>query len=155
MRRRLFAVLIAAIPFAAAAQAPTVAIEQPWSRAAMAGRNGAVYMTIVAKGAPDRLVSAWSPAAERVEVHESLMDNGVMKMREIKGLAVEPGKPAKLVPGGNHVMLMNGVDGPAWAFPAAGVFGFGIGMFSLVIKRNYLIEQSLWKYFDAPLHFIS
>lgn len=92
---------------AALAQSGTITVENAWSRAAMAGRNGAVFLTIVDKGQADTLVSASSPVAERVEVHESLMDQGVMKMREVKGLTVTPEKPVTLAPGGYHIMLMN------------------------------------------------
>jgi copper(I)-binding protein len=93
---------------AAFAQQGTIELENVWSRAALAGRNGAVFMTIKDKGPTgDRLVSAASPVAERLEVHETTMADGVMKMREVKGLEVTPAKPLTLAPGGYHIMLMN------------------------------------------------
>ena len=73
----------------------------------MAGRTGAVFLTVTALGQPDRLIGASSPAAEKTELHESIMDAGVMKMREVQGLPVAPGKPAVLAPGGYHFMLMH------------------------------------------------
>ena len=65
-------------------------------------------MSITNKGAAaDRLVSASSPAAEKVQIHEMTMQNGVMKMRELpNGLPIEAGKTVSLAPGGNHLMLM-------------------------------------------------
>lgn len=107
---RMLTAAVAATLFAATAavaQSGTITVENAWSRAAMAGRNGAVFLTIIDKGQSDTLVSASSPVAEKVEVHEFLMDQGVMKMREIKGLTVTPEKPVTLAPGGYHIMLMN------------------------------------------------
>jgi copper(I)-binding protein len=53
------------------------------------------------------LISAKSPAAGIVEVHEMAMDGGVMKMRAIEGLALPMGTAVELKPGGYHVMLMD------------------------------------------------
>ncbi len=89
------------------AQNTTVSVDNAWSRAQIAGRNGAVFLTMTGKGAGDRLVSASSPVAERVELHESTMDQGVMKMREVTMMPIDPGKTVTLAPGGLHIMLMN------------------------------------------------
>lgn len=108
----------------------SVQVEQAWSRAAMAGRNGAVFLTVKVTS-PDRLIAAASPASDRTELHESLMDNGVMKMREVRGLDVTADKPLTLAPGGYHIMLM-GLKQPlnegdsipvALTFEKAGVVG--------------------------------
>jgi hypothetical protein len=53
------------------------------------------------------LVSASSPVAGVVEIHEMKMDGGVMKMSAVKSLAVPAGKGVELKPGGYHVMLMD------------------------------------------------
>ncbi len=42
-----------------------------------------------------------------VEIHEMAMEKDVMKMRQIKGLDIAPGKVTELKPGGYHVMLMD------------------------------------------------
>lgn len=83
-----------------------VQVTQVWSRAALAGRNGAVYLTVTLQGVPDRLLGAASPVAERVELHESLMEQGVMKMRAVQALPVGSDKPLTLAPGGYHIMLI-------------------------------------------------
>jgi copper(I)-binding protein len=65
--------------------------------------------------APDRLLSASSPDARAVELHETPMDGGVMRMRPVQGgVAVPPGGIARLEPdgGGVHLMLV----GPKHAF---------------------------------------
>jgi copper(I)-binding protein len=38
-------------------------------------------------------------------VHQSFDDHGVMKMRPVAALPIEPGKPVTLAPGGYHIML--------------------------------------------------
>jgi copper(I)-binding protein len=94
------------------AQAPTagpIAVENAWARATPgASTTGAAYLTVTDHGsAPDRLIGVTSPVAARAELHTMSNDNGVMTMRGIDGLAVEPGKPVELKPGGNHIMLFD------------------------------------------------
>ena len=89
-------------------------IGHPWARAtppsAMAGGG---FLTVTNKGSePDRLISAKSPAAARVEIHEMKMDGNIMRMRELeKGLEIPPGATVTLAPGGFHLMMME-LKGP-------------------------------------------
>jgi copper(I)-binding protein len=53
-----------------------------------------------------RLVSASSPVAGVVEIHEMSMDGDVMRMRAVPGVDLPAGKAVELKPGGYHVMLM-------------------------------------------------
>lgn len=83
-------------------------IRDPWAResAGMAGA-GAVFMTIGNAGGADRLVAASSPIADRVELHTHILDDGVMRMREVEGgIAVADGGVTVLEPGALHVMLL-------------------------------------------------
>jgi copper(I)-binding protein len=108
-RRLLLAGLAAALtPLAAtAAEAPPKVIE-PWARAALQGRTSAAYMTIEnATDTLDRLVAASSPVARVVELHTHMMEGGVMRMRPVTAIEVNPGEPAVLRPGGLHVMLID------------------------------------------------
>jgi periplasmic copper chaperone A len=100
----LCAALVGPLLAAPADQNP-VTVPAAWSRAAMAGRTGVVYLTINDTGAPDRLTGVSSPVATTAALHESFDDHGVMKMRPVAGLAVQPDKPVKLAPGGYHIML--------------------------------------------------
>ncbi|MGQ9887113.1 MAG: copper chaperone PCu(A)C [Aggregatilineales bacterium] len=69
----------------------------------------AAYMTIENRGNhPIRLSSAATDAARTVEIHETQMDGGVMRMRQMEnGLEIAAGETAELAPGGYHVMLID------------------------------------------------
>jgi copper(I)-binding protein len=53
------------------------------------------------------LVSADSDAANRVELHTHVHDNGVMKMREIEKIEIPANGSTELKPGGLHIMLID------------------------------------------------
>lgn len=54
------------------------------------------------------LQSVSATALSRVEVHEHTMNNGVMKMQQVKqGLTIEPHQQLVFQPGGYHLMLFN------------------------------------------------
>ena len=91
----------------AAGDASPFQIGHPWARAsAGAAKNGAAYLTITGTGAADRLTGVESPVADKVEVHESFDDKGVMKMRPMPALPLEPGRTVAMAPGGYHIMMM-------------------------------------------------
>jgi len=84
-------------------------IAVPWSRATPKGASvGAGYLTIKNTGTTaDRLVGGSSDAAAAFEVHEMSMNNGVMKMRPVKGgLEIKPGETVELKPQGLHIMFV-------------------------------------------------
>ena len=83
-------------------------VDHPWARATPGQTpNGAAYMQLSIEGAEaDRLLSATSPVAERVELHTHIVDDGVMRMRQVEAIEVAPGSPTILQPGGLHVMLL-------------------------------------------------
>ena len=86
-----------------------IQIEKPWARATAPGAKVAGgYMVIRNAGAAgDKLVSASSPAAAKVELHVHINDNGVMKMREVPGYDVPAKGAFELKPGGAHLMFMD------------------------------------------------
>jgi copper(I)-binding protein len=93
------------LAFSAQAQ---VQVESPWTRATAPGAKVAGgYMLIRNAGAAgDRLLSATSPAAAKVELHVHIHDNGVMKMREVPAYEVPAKGSFELKPGGAHLMFM-------------------------------------------------
>lgn len=98
------------LPSAALAQSATASqplvISNVWSRPAQRSRVGVVYLTVAGSGAADRLLSVSSEVADRVELHQSMSDNGVMRMRPVQGLAVPANGKVTLSPGGYHLMLI-------------------------------------------------
>lgn len=93
-------------PGFALAQGDRIEIENAWSRTAMQGRTGVVYLTIVDRGAADRLTGVSSPVADKAELHQSFSEGGVSKMRPVEALTLEQGKPVVLAPNGSHIMLV-------------------------------------------------
>jgi copper(I)-binding protein len=95
-----------AILTALAAQAQT-SVKDPWVRGTVAGQKATGMFAQITSSAGGKLVSASSPAAGVVEIHEMVMDGNVMKMRAVPGLELPAGKAVDLKPGGFHVMLMD------------------------------------------------
>lgn len=91
-----------------------IKIEQPWSRATPAGASvagGFVRLTNTGDQ-PDRLLGATFAKAKAVEIHSTIDDAGVMKMRQLPdGVALAPGATVELKPGGMHLMLLGLTDG--------------------------------------------
>lgn len=109
----LFAV-VAAVTLAAPAwadQAGTaIMVMDPYVRSSTSSsQTGAAFMTLMNKtDHDDRLISAQSDVAERVELHTHIEDaNGVMQMREIEGgIELPAGGMHELKRGGDHVMFL-------------------------------------------------
>ena len=105
--------VVIGITFCGAASAQNAAvgaikIENAYTRATMPGQQVAAgFMKIENKGATDQLLSASSPAAGEVQLHEMAMDGNVMKMRQVRDIPVPAGGAVELKPGGLHLMLMN------------------------------------------------
>ena len=90
----------------------TIKIENAYVRATAPGQQVAGgFMKIENKGAADQLVSASSPVAGEVQLHEMSMDGNVMKMRQVKDIAVPANGTVELKPGGYHLMFLN-LKGP-------------------------------------------
>lgn len=89
--------------------AETVTFADPWASAADSGMT-AVFGTLHNSGHHDaHVVSATSPAATMVELHEVAADaSGAKTMRpKAGGFTIPAGGGHELVPGGDHIMLMD------------------------------------------------
>jgi hypothetical protein len=77
---------------------------------------GAAYLTLV-NGQDEALTitRVTSPQFAAVELHESVEEDGVARMRALPALEIGPGETMRLAPGGKHLMLMRPVanDGAA------------------------------------------
>ena len=122
-RRRLCAIAVAllcaglATPRARAhgTRAGKLTIDHPYATPTPPGaRTGAVYFrTLVNRGdLADRLIGARTPLAESVEIHRSVMDGDVMRMRRIEALEIPPGAALKLRHGGDTHLMLLGLKAP-------------------------------------------
>jgi len=85
-----------------------VSVENPWARPTPpSAKLGAGYLTVVNSGAADRLVGAASPAAARVEMHVTLRDGEIMRMREVKAFDLPAKGRLELKPAGAHLMFVD------------------------------------------------
>ena len=117
MKLPILALLSALIgPATAFAADSTITIDHAWARSTPASAvNGAVFFTIKNAGkADDTLIGAESTVAAKAELHESLMEGGVMKMRPLGDVTVPAGGSVAFKPGGKHVMLF-GLKAPLTA----------------------------------------
>ena len=115
LHRRALAGLVAlgslALSHPLAAQGAGVVVEQPWARAALQGGNGGAFLTLRNTGtAPDRLLAASTPLARTTEIHETVREGEVMRMRPVPAIEIPAGGSVTLRPGGAHVM-MTGLSG--------------------------------------------
>jgi copper(I)-binding protein len=91
------------------AAGPGITIDGAFARPSPSeGGTGGMFMTITNNtGAADRLVGGASTLAKAIEIHETIDDNGVMKMRPVPGgFEIPAGGKLELKPGGKHVMLI-------------------------------------------------
>ncbi len=110
----LFAVLVAAfLLWSADAKADDykvgeIEVARPWARAtASTAKTGAAFMIIRNGGADtDRLVAVSGSVSRKAGLHESFMEDGIMKMRPADAIEVPAGGMVALKPGGYHVMFM-------------------------------------------------
>jgi copper(I)-binding protein len=79
-----------------------------WIRVAPPGASAvAGYATL--KNTGDETISiltVQSDAYRMTSLHETLVEEGVSKMRELHRLKIAPGETVQLKPGGKHLMLM-------------------------------------------------
>jgi len=98
---------------AVAASAGSIAIDHAWAGPMPGGTDvGAGYLTVSNSGDADRLISASSPRAQMVMLHDMHMEGAMMVMRTAaSGMAVPAHGALEFSPGGAHLMFM-GVTQP-------------------------------------------
>jgi copper(I)-binding protein len=85
-----------------------VTVKEPWVRATVSTQKATGAFMTLTSDRDVRLVSAQSPVAGVVELHEMSMEGNVMKMRALPhGLDLQAGKAVDLKPGGYHFMLLD------------------------------------------------
>jgi periplasmic copper chaperone A len=83
-----------------------VTVTQPWVRGTVAPQKTTGAFMSLKSTSDAKLVSATSPSAKQVEIHEMVMVNNVMRMRPVAEVALPAGKDVAFKPGGYHIMLM-------------------------------------------------
>jgi len=97
--------LILSAPLAQAAD--RLLVTDAWARATPPGATvAALYLTLDnAAGKSDRLLSVASPRARSAEVHATVRDGEIVRMRKVEPLHLAARERLTLAPGGTHVML--------------------------------------------------
>ena len=113
----LAAVLLPACGWGERSGAEDLAVEGAWARPmsvveggpSPSGVHSAVYLTLRNGGrGSERLLGGETEVAEVLEIHESRMEDGIMRMRPVEGgIRIPAGSVAELRPGGLHLMLLN------------------------------------------------
>ena len=86
---------------------PLLEVRDAWVQATVPGQPVAgAYMTLRSPVA-SRLVAVSSNVSKSADVHSMSMDNGVMRMRQVKAYDIPAGRVFELSPGGAHLMLVD------------------------------------------------
>lgn len=102
--KKIMLALAASLAFASAASAQ-ITVSAPWVRATVPVQKSSGAFMVLRAARDARLLEVTSPVAASVEIHQSDMKDGMMKMQEVDGIDLPAGKDVDLS-GGYHVMLM-------------------------------------------------
>lgn len=92
-----------------------LSIDHPYATPSLPGvKTGAAYLRgIRNKGsAPDRLIGASTPVAERVELHTRQTEGDVVRMREVSAIELPPGQEVQLRHGQPQHLMLVGLKKP-------------------------------------------
>jgi len=82
-------------------------IKDAWLRPNAEGMTTALYFNIENTGElADTLFKVDYEFAARVEIHETYEKDGMMGMRKLENIMIEPGNSFSLKPGAHHIMLI-------------------------------------------------
>jgi len=82
-------------------------VHDAWVRATVPQQHATgAFMTLDAT-LDSKLVRAASPVSDHVELHEMVLQDDVMKMRQVPSIALPAGQVVELKPGGYHIMLLD------------------------------------------------
>lgn len=111
MSRVLATIILAATMLTACGRetGPPIVISDLRILAPMPGSStGVAYMAITNNsGALITVQSVSSPQFERVEMHETTIEDGISRMRPLEVVEIRGGETARFEAGGKHLMLFN------------------------------------------------
>jgi periplasmic copper chaperone A len=90
----------------AAALAQTT-VKDAWVRGTVPQQKASGAFMQITSAQGGKVLSASSPVASVVEIHEMAMEGTTMRMRAVPSLELPAGTAVELKPGGYHVMLMD------------------------------------------------
>jgi copper(I)-binding protein len=106
MRRKLLFALFIVVSACGPGTAPGIEISSARSPATPPGATvAAVYVELKALQT-DKLLGADTPVADRVEIHSTAQENGMMHMRQTATVDIAAGSTVKFEPGALHLMLI-------------------------------------------------
>jgi len=84
-----------------------IEVTQVYAAEPVLGERAALYFTVINSGSSaDELLSVSTPVAGVAEIHRTIEDGDLMKMMPVQRLLAPAGTQLQLLPGGNHVMLL-------------------------------------------------
>lgn len=116
MRRTFFVAALATLALSVASaadrtevRAGTLVIRDAWTRPTAAGMPmGVAYFVVRNDGAgADTLLAASTPAAARVEFHQTTLTDGMARMRPLSRIDIPARSTVAVAPGGIHLMLVD------------------------------------------------
>ena len=91
-------------------------IDHPYATPSLAGvTTGAAYLVSLENNGktPDKLVQATTTVCASVEMHSMTVDTqGVMRMRQVDGIALAPNASVKMAPGSGYHLMLVGLKRP-------------------------------------------
>ncbi len=109
LKQFVAAILLAAGFATSGTLACDLKVESAWIREAPAAATALAGYAVLSNTGKSALsiASASSAAFAKVELHETMIENGMAKMRAIDKLDIAPGAKVEFAPGGKHFMLIN------------------------------------------------
>jgi len=87
---------------------PVISVQNATLRLPAPGQTkGAAYFDVINLGGKDVLLSAATPFSSRVELHTHLHEDGMMKMRQVDNVDIDPETVTHFKTGGLHVMIFD------------------------------------------------
>ena len=107
MRRTFISLVVLALAACSAGGPPLVASDIDLRAPLPGTRMGAGYLTLTNNTAdPITITKVTSPQYDAVQMHESVVENGIAKMRPLDSVTVPPHGSVRFEPGARHLMLM-------------------------------------------------
>ncbi len=113
MMRLLTTLLCCWLSACSVENAPLVATDIVVTRPLSGIRMGAGYLSLTNATSRKILITkVMSPNFESVEMHESVLEDGISRMYKLDEVAILPSRTIRFEPGGKHLMIRYGVDDP-------------------------------------------